>query len=411
MKNFGIIAAGGTLLAIPLVWLVLIADEKPVVRPGQEEEYARVGKLLEASRQGPAPDTPPGPAPRLVCAEREFDFGEMNPYSQAQHTFWIENRGTDALIVRRGETSCTCTTIENGITRVSPGDKAPVTVTWRTNGTGRTFYQTATLHTNDRHEPVVVLRIRGTIRICLAANVDHLRFDRIVPQGSATGSFLIGSEVWDDFQIARLESTDPRIEVSSEKLPSNMLKNGLASAAEIRVCVRPQGERGNGRVRVFVRPPATWKDGGAQRTDRLAIQPDGTILVEVPVQYREMQRLSLYGTCIEDYPPHLSLGRVRMRETSEKSWTLYARIRGNRKVRNVMCHVQGIAGLVADVRLLDGNAASGQTAVIRLHFDDTVRPGTYDRFHAGLFRVATIGLEREEAIEIPIRLSVLGEDA
>ncbi|RMF43519.1 MAG: DUF1573 domain-containing protein [Planctomycetota bacterium] len=413
MKSYGLIFCLVLCLAVGLGGIVRQIEEKPVVRPGQEAEYRRVQMLLQ--QQAEALQQPTEARPRLVCAQREFDFGDMDPFAEAYHDFLIENRGNQDLIIRPGEITCSCTTIELGVTSIPPGGQQPVRLRWRTGGSGREFHQAATLHTNDPASPVLVLRLHGRVRVTLAANISELVLQNIAPGGSATSHFLVGSEVWESFHIERLETTDPNLEVRLSERRDETLQNGLQEVAEVVVTVRPHGQRGTGYVRIFVRPPADWEDREEREGEASGMkwQPDGTALVEVPVHYAEMRRMSLYGDCLETHPQHLNLGRVRLGDAPRKSWTLYARFRGLQQVRGVHCAIEGIDGLVADVRLLEGGTRVGQTAVIRLHFDDRIRPATYDRFHPGSFRLQAEGIEdeREEVIELPVRLSVLADDA
>ncbi|GIW97821.1 MAG: hypothetical protein KatS3mg111_1154 [Pirellulaceae bacterium] len=413
MKYFlWILAASFSSALVFGVWVTSI-EEKPMVRPGQEVAYQQVRQLLEEQQQ--TLESAGSAVPRAQCDEPFYDFGDMAPYTEASHEFLIRNTGNADLILRRGETTCTCTVADIGVVKVAPGESYPVKLTWRTGGSGRTFHQRATIHTNDPANPSIALELRGQVRVLVAPNIERILLEDIAPDSSTTINFLVGSEVWETFQIVRVDSTDAAVSISARLLDVAELRHGLRSAAEVEVRVQPQGQQGQGRLRLFVRPPQQWMDEYRQDQLRhsggLSLQADDTILIEVPWSYRTLRRLSLYGEPVESYPPHLALGRVRMSDTSSKQWVLYARIRGTHVAEQVECTVQGIVGLTAEVSLKEGLERAGQTAVIRLKFTDEVHPAIYDRFHAGLLRLVARGEGLHETLELPIRLTVLADDA
>ena len=63
-----------------------------------------------------------------------------------EHTFWLRNDGTDAVMLQQGYTSCDCTVIDfDKYAQVEPGDSSAVTLRFNPQGRGGEFNVTGTV--------------------------------------------------------------------------------------------------------------------------------------------------------------------------------------------------------------------------------------------------------------------------
>ena len=63
-----------------------------------------------------------------------------------EHTYWLRNDGTEAVMLQQGYTSCECTTIEfDRFAQVQPGDSSQVILRFNPQGRGGEFNVTGTV--------------------------------------------------------------------------------------------------------------------------------------------------------------------------------------------------------------------------------------------------------------------------
>ena len=63
-----------------------------------------------------------------------------------EHTYWLRNDGTEAVILQQGYTSCECTTIDfDRYAQIQPGDSSAVTLRFNPQGRGGEFTVTGTV--------------------------------------------------------------------------------------------------------------------------------------------------------------------------------------------------------------------------------------------------------------------------
>lgn len=72
-----------------------------------------------------------------------------------EHTFWLRNDGSEAVILQQGYTSCECTTIEfDRYAQVQPGDSSRVTLRFNPQGRGGDFNVSGTVVYGDERKRV-----------------------------------------------------------------------------------------------------------------------------------------------------------------------------------------------------------------------------------------------------------------
>lgn len=102
-------------------------------------------------------------APIAIFDSRVFDFGKTKVGTIVSHTFMLENKGKNNLIIRRIRNSCGCTTLKPEKKIIKPGEKIKIKATFNTRGRRGRQNKIITVITNDPRRYDIKLRISGTI--------------------------------------------------------------------------------------------------------------------------------------------------------------------------------------------------------------------------------------------------------
>ena len=108
---------------------------EPKLVPLEEFEKTYSGfALLVAKEEKDLPKSEPS-GPDLRADAYNWDFGFIEQGEQAGHTFTLENKGVEDLLLSRVETSCSCTqAFLPKDTTIPPGGKAELTVGFDSTG-------------------------------------------------------------------------------------------------------------------------------------------------------------------------------------------------------------------------------------------------------------------------------------
>ena len=130
---------------------------------GTRSEFA--GDVLPLTRDeaaNPNRQSLAGPRAVVVNGER-FDFGTMDRFARATHTFRIRNDGNSPLELALGATTCKCTVGNLNASRLAPGEETDVKLEWQVKTGDMRFEQSAELITNDPHHNPIRLVIHGLV--------------------------------------------------------------------------------------------------------------------------------------------------------------------------------------------------------------------------------------------------------
>ncbi|MEL6106240.1 MAG: DUF1573 domain-containing protein [Planctomycetota bacterium] len=142
----------------------------------------------------------------VASFDREtHDFGKLNPHSTASHAFRLTNDGQDPLRVIIQQTSCKCTVGKLGQSILLPGESTDVTMTWNTGYKAESYEQTAVISTNDPLRRRVTLTVKGTVRADLVLP-KKINLPSTDVGETAQTNVMVYSQLWDDFQIADVET-------------------------------------------------------------------------------------------------------------------------------------------------------------------------------------------------------------
>lgn len=159
----------------------------------------------------PKPPGPNEPKPRVKVDEDVYDFGLMDVMTEGQHQFIIRNVGEGPLVLKQGETTCSCTisTIQSdGV--VPPGGEASVKLSWETKSGGVEDYrQTAEILTNDALNPTIKLVVKGTVRSFLVMLPPVWIIPKASPSEPTKQTVILASPSLHPFEITKIESSIP----------------------------------------------------------------------------------------------------------------------------------------------------------------------------------------------------------
>ncbi len=152
-------------------------------------------------------------APKIVCAESLYDFGEKNNTEIVEHDYPIRNEGTLSLEIRDVHASCGCTAAKPSQSVIPPGAEASIHI--RLDLRGRTGLQqkTITVQSNDPNTPTLTLQLKGTAVQILRAQPSNLFFGRIEPGAARNRTFDIISSRG-PFQIVSTRADNPGLVVT-----------------------------------------------------------------------------------------------------------------------------------------------------------------------------------------------------
>ncbi|MCK5805107.1 MAG: DUF1573 domain-containing protein, partial [Lentisphaeria bacterium] len=108
--------------------------------------------------------------PKLVCGERVHDFGEQVNTSVVSHTFTLENRGSDPLVIEKIRKGCGCTTTRIGMRTIPPGESVDLDVSVDLKGRVGRQKKSVYLYTNDPTNRIVRLCMSGVAEPAIKEN-------------------------------------------------------------------------------------------------------------------------------------------------------------------------------------------------------------------------------------------------
>ncbi|MDX1928943.1 MAG: DUF1573 domain-containing protein [Pirellulaceae bacterium] len=416
MKNFFLALIPLALLCVGVFGLSRAVRFKPWTKPGQEAEYKELLRIISI----PMADPNASKLPRAECSEQEHDFGVMEPFVDGSCKFTITNSGSDQLVLKNGKESCTCLDSDLSAATLQPGEAKEIEVTWNTDKAGD-FAQFVRVLTNSPSTPELDLWVRGKVGVALGGSIASFEFSGVESSEPRSQNFFLFSDLLDSFSIDRIEySTDglqcAEIERPAEKPSPMYLRQrppaNHRSRIDLRLDIGSQllGERSE-YVRIFVRPAKNVAEsGGAEWSQAVSsqVRTDGTILVQLPVRTRGSRRLSLYGPAIADGENMIvDLGKLRV-SAGSRDWSIIAKIRGDLRPTEMKVALTGIPGVSAIVEPIENTP--GQTGInyrIKIHAEEKLRMGVYNREQAGKLVIEAPGLPGEERLEFTVELDVL----
>lgn len=106
----------------------------------------------------------PEPGPRITFDTTVYDYGTIDYGGDGRCSFRFTNTGDAPLIIQSFNSSCGCLVPDWSRDPVMPGASGTVRLKYDTSRSGL-ISKSATLRSNAVNTPVVVLRIKGMVRM------------------------------------------------------------------------------------------------------------------------------------------------------------------------------------------------------------------------------------------------------
>jgi len=100
-------------------------------------------------------------APDIACENKTFDFGSRKDTEGVKHTFVIENKGDEDLIISKVKPSCGCTVAKLSSKILKPGETANIETNLSLKGRRGKMNKPITVYSNDPDSPTLMLKLVG----------------------------------------------------------------------------------------------------------------------------------------------------------------------------------------------------------------------------------------------------------
>lgn len=101
--------------------------------------------------------------PKILFETTLIDYGTVENDSDGQRIFSFQNTGDADLIIKNVQSSCGCTIPKKPENPIAPGEKSEIIVQYDTKNRQGPFRKTITVTTNVEENPIVALKIKGTV--------------------------------------------------------------------------------------------------------------------------------------------------------------------------------------------------------------------------------------------------------
>jgi hypothetical protein len=133
------------------------------------------------------------PAPKLVCDQPVFNFGERESSGEFEHDFVIRNAGDHALQIFNVRPTCGCLVPTFMAHSIPPGGEANVPVRFIARGRQGSQNKVVYVESNDPDHPSLSLRMEGRIEDPVVIDPRLLFFGRMGAQASVTGTLAVAA--------------------------------------------------------------------------------------------------------------------------------------------------------------------------------------------------------------------------
>jgi hypothetical protein len=158
-------------------------------------------------------------APKIVCAEPTYNFGEMENAKDVEHTFILKNEGDLSLEIRQVRPSCGCTVANISQKTIPPDGQAQVSTRLSLRGRQGPQRKTISVESNDPKQPMFVLSLEGAAIEEMRVQPNQLFFGRITSDSSVTGAVEITVQGTNVVKVTRTESNTSNLTATTESSP------------------------------------------------------------------------------------------------------------------------------------------------------------------------------------------------
>ncbi len=182
----------------------------------QRTLFSFVGLLLFVCLTGVvgAQDAP-APAPRIICDQPTYDFGEADNNQVIEHTFVIRNEGDVSLEISSVRATCGCTATDLSHKFIAPGETADLKAKLDLRGRQGRQRKAIMIQSNDPQTPTYTLYFDGTAVTEFQVNPRQLFFGRITADAVVTGVVELVGRSGKTIELRKLEANIPQLMVTN----------------------------------------------------------------------------------------------------------------------------------------------------------------------------------------------------
>jgi hypothetical protein len=100
---------------------------------------------------------------RLKFDHTTYDFGSIAKGAVVTHNYWLENLGTDTLIITKIKPTCGCTSTRKAGFAVPPGERSTIDIVFDSGKFNGRVTKSIKVESNDVMNPYLDLRFKATI--------------------------------------------------------------------------------------------------------------------------------------------------------------------------------------------------------------------------------------------------------
>ncbi|MGD9875046.1 MAG: DUF1573 domain-containing protein [Kiritimatiellia bacterium] len=156
-------------------------------------------------------------APKIVCDQTTFEFGDRENTETIEHTFIIKNEGDLSLEISNVRAACGCTVANISTKLVAPGEQAQLTARLSLRGRNGRQRKAITVSSNDPQTPNLTLFLDGNAVAGIEAVPNRLFYGQIAPDVVQEQCAEVKAGTT-PFKIIAVESDTPKISTRMEVL-------------------------------------------------------------------------------------------------------------------------------------------------------------------------------------------------
>jgi hypothetical protein len=101
-------------------------------------------------------------SPKIEFEATTIDYGTIERGSDGERIFSFINKGNADLVITNVKSSCGCTIPKKPEGPIAPGESSQIVVRYDTKRVGP-FRKTITVSTNQETNPIIALKLKGTV--------------------------------------------------------------------------------------------------------------------------------------------------------------------------------------------------------------------------------------------------------
>jgi hypothetical protein len=212
-------------------------------------------------------------APKAVCPEPEYDFGERDNSGTVEHDYVIRNEGQLSLQITSVKASCGCTAVRSSQDVIAPGQEGTIHASFDLKGRVGDQLKTITVSCNDPQSPTLLLQLRGKAVQPVRAAPSSVFFGRVGAGSVRSRTFdvvsskgrIIVLEARADTPLLSLEqmeeNPDPSVKTFRISLADDAPAGNLQGSVILNVLADDIPKTLVVPVQAFVAPEAAPDDG------------------------------------------------------------------------------------------------------------------------------------------------------